>query len=1031
MDHPDPPTSPTKSSTGIPRFSKLPTLKSAIPASLPPSGQVAKSGLPYPAKSAFAIPTAKQALPKPKAPTANKRASVIGTPSRLPPPKTSTHRATQSVSTSNNASSVYGRRPESRPGSRLARPTPAKHLPSQHQSSYLEDTDDGLGSLGGFRSSSRQSSRAGSSLSHHAEETPTQTTPKGRKIARQSLSDRTIDSISRLPPTPATDRRRSSFFAPPSPMGPPSRPASAMSNGLRPGSSDGFAKPTAQLMSPTKRVPASARPGSRMSIDYASSKSTPSKRSVSTGVPRSVQSKPASAQQSAIGRPSSSRLPNPATGSRIPGTPGAGASAIAHPSTAIRNATAKRVTAPVASVAGRPRAESPTPLARPAAATKAPTSSSALRDQIAKAKAAAKAAATAKANVAQHNGNEDLEFDLAIDPFNARPKDNKGLLLKRIDAARADGRLNIAAMGLKQIPDEVLRMYDAEEMTKSKLTWSETVDLTRLVAADNEFEIISDEIFPDIDNEAAAEQDEDSSKGLQFRGLESLDLHGNMLIAIPVGLRRLERLTVVNLSHNKLNNTAWDVLSQLETLEELRLGHNNLTAYLPQGLSRLRNLRTLDLQSNKLLSLPEGLRDLVNLRVLNVSHNQLTGIPMDALESLPLIELSVANNAMVGALFGFSVGGMSHLESLDVSNNSLASLAFSESLALPALKTLNIANNRIVALPDVTGWTELASIAAGDNKVSGLPTGFTSLQSLRHADFTGNDLAKLPNEVGLMGSLDTLNIASNPIRERRLLNMNTEQLKRDLRSRIGPDRRQPSEEDFEDEGIDIQSPGSTEQAWKLSSGHLNLADKDLVNEDADELRSFLGTNNDVRELVLAKNNFTMIPFEISLAQHLKVLDISKCSLERDYLMEVVNFQFLKELNISGNKITSLDPLLDMFLAPRLEVLDISNNRLVGSVPALKGNYPELKELHARDNRLDAVSAEALAGLHSVDLCNNNIGLIPPRIGLLWEQGLRGLSISGNTFRVPQHRILEKGTEAILAHLREKIPVEDVGEEETF
>lgn len=94
------------------------------------------------------------------------------------------------------------------------------------------------------------------------------------------------------------------------------------------------------------------------------------------------------------------------------------------------------------------------------------------------------------------------------------------------------------------------------------------------------------------------------------------------------------------------------MFSQLESLKELRLGHNNLAGYLPQGLSRLRNLRTLDLQSNKLLSLPEGIRELVNLQVLNVSNNQLTGLPMDALEALPLTELSVANNAMVSISHG-------------------------------------------------------------------------------------------------------------------------------------------------------------------------------------------------------------------------------------------------------------------------------------------------------------------------------------------------------------------------------------------
>ena len=90
-------------------------------------------------------------------------------------------------------------------------------------------------------------------------------------------------------------------------------------------------------------------------------------------------------------------------------------------------------------------------------------------------------------------------------------------------------------------------MYDADEMAKSNISWNETVDLTRLGAADNEFEAIPDDIFPDISNDDASLDSEDATNSLIFRGIETLDLHGNLLTAVPVGLRRLERLSVVNL----------------------------------------------------------------------------------------------------------------------------------------------------------------------------------------------------------------------------------------------------------------------------------------------------------------------------------------------------------------------------------------------------------------------------------------------------------------------------------------------------
>jgi Leucine-rich repeat (LRR) protein len=141
----------------------------------------------------------------------------------------------------------------------------------------------------------------------------------------------------------------------------------------------------------------------------------------------------------------------------------------------------------------------------------------------------------------------------------------------------------------------------------------------------------------------------------------------------------------------------------------------------------------------------------------------------------------------------------------------------------------------------------------------------------------------------------------------------------------------------------------------------------------------------------------------------------------------VTLTALQELFLGSNKISSWEPLLGLLHAPRLSYLDVSNNRLIGSVPKVRESFPELKVLHAGNNRIDAVSNEALAGLQSVDLADNNIGYIPPEIGLLWDQGLRGLSIRGNAFRVPTHRVLEKGTEATMLWLKEKIPQDD----ETF
>jgi len=199
-------------------------------------------------------------------------------------------------------------------------------------------------------------------------------------------------------------------------------------------------------------------------------------------------------------------------------------------------------------------------------------SSLALRDQIAKAKAAKRAAAAKQAPTAAPSAEEEVpvipagtfDFGLSDDPFNQQINQNgaKRLLRKRISAARTDGRLNIAAMGFKEIPEEVMNMYSLESVGTKDGTWAESVDLTRFVAADNELELICDDVFPDVDpREAGGDED---AKGNQFGGkscmrscivtflltllgLETLDLHGNVLIQLPIGLRRLELLTALNI----------------------------------------------------------------------------------------------------------------------------------------------------------------------------------------------------------------------------------------------------------------------------------------------------------------------------------------------------------------------------------------------------------------------------------------------------------------------------------------------------
>lgn len=186
-------------------------------------------------------------------------------------------------------------------------------------------------------------------------------------------------------------------------------------------------------------------------------------------------------------------------------------------------------------------------------------SSAVLREQIARAKAAKRAVAqqaSTQGQATRFDGvakapviptDHTFDFGLTDDPFNLQRDagSTSKVLQSRVATARTSGRLNIAAMGLKEIPPEVLDMYNLETIDHGSGSWAESIDLTRFVAADNELEMIDESLFPDIDPEELAMDDD--APVCMFGGLETLDLHGNMLISLPAGLRRLALLTSLNL----------------------------------------------------------------------------------------------------------------------------------------------------------------------------------------------------------------------------------------------------------------------------------------------------------------------------------------------------------------------------------------------------------------------------------------------------------------------------------------------------
>ena len=477
-------------------------------------------------------------------------------------------------------------------------------------------------------------------------------------------------------------------------------------------------------------------------------------------------------------------------------------------------------------------------------------------------------------------------------------------------------------------------------------------------------------------------------------------------------------------ANNQLDNHSCDVISQISTLRDLKIGSNNLFGELSSSLTNLRNLEVLDVRNNQLTSLPAGLAELSRLRILNISQNGFISLPFEFLHRLPITELSASKNKLEGVLIAISDIEMPQLQVLDVSVNTLSSLALGQ-VKLPSLHQLNCSSNRLTGLPDMTTWKSLLTLAAEDNNISAIPNGFATLTKIKNVDFSGNSLKVLDDEIGRMESLDIFRINGNPLREKKFSAMPVESLRRALSARLAP----PEPEIVPEESSEVftscpSSPTRPNSShWPVKPvGTLDRSNTQSYSLDP-VISAQVAASNSIKVLELHHNFFKKIPSSIEyFAATLTTLSLAHNDLSNDsFLNENLELPVLKELNVSSNTMTSGQTLMQYLHAPQLEKLDISFNRLV-SLPVLRTSFPRLIVVLASHNSIKDLYPDAVKGLKILDCSSNDIGSLNARIGLLGGPGgLEKLDVSGNRFRVPKYTVLEKGTEATLAWLRDRIP----------
>jgi CRP-like cAMP-binding protein len=101
-------------------------------------------------------------------------------------------------------------------------------------------------------------------------------------------------------------------------------------------------------------------------------------------------------------------------------------------------------------------------------------------------------------------------------------------------------------------------------------------------------------------------------------------------------------------------------IGQFDSLKTLNLSSNRLVS-LPDSLCDIASLADLNVSTNLLRTLPERIGNLQRLRALDVSHNQLQSLPLSLADCTKLIDIKAAGNALLCPASDIVARGAAHV----------------------------------------------------------------------------------------------------------------------------------------------------------------------------------------------------------------------------------------------------------------------------------------------------------------------------------------------------------------------------------
>ncbi|XP_015482551.1 leucine-rich repeat serine/threonine-protein kinase 2 isoform X1 [Parus major] len=243
--------------------------------------------------------------------------------------------------------------------------------------------------------------------------------------------------------------------------------------------------------------------------------------------------------------------------------------------------------------------------------------------------------------------------------------------------------------------------------------------------------------------------------------LTYLDLHSNRFSSFPIYLLKMNCIANLDISRNDIGPSfALDPCLRCPTLKQLNLSYNQLVCT-PEFLTSVaENLEQLLLEGNKISCLcsPLCLKD---LKILNISKNSIS---------------SLAENVFMGCTKLEQLNArMNVLEKIPDLSSSITSLKLSQNcfnnvpeaiLLLPHLRSVDLSQNKIVNLPGPMHWKSLnlRELLFNHNQIDVLDLSEKACawSRLEKLHLSHNKLKEIPPQIGFLENLTSLDVSHNP-----------------------------------------------------------------------------------------------------------------------------------------------------------------------------------------------------------------------------------------------------------------------------